>query len=55
MYNNIGTGLATNVSIVDQLPAGVSYVPGSVTTTPNIGQPTVNGNLLTWNIATLAA
>lgn len=53
-YSNIGTGLATTVSIVDQLPAGVTYVANSTTSAPNIGQPTVAGNMLTWNLSSLA-
>ena len=52
-YRNIGTGLANNVIIRDQLPAGVTYI--SSTANPNIGQPTQVANLLTWpTIPTLA-
>ncbi len=54
LYTNIGTGLATQVTIADALPAGVTYVANSATSTPNIGQPTVVGSNLTWNLTSLA-
>jgi uncharacterized repeat protein (TIGR01451 family) len=45
---NNGTAPATNVNVVDTLPAGVKVVAN-----PNGG--TVNGSTVTWNIASLAA
>lgn len=41
--------------MTDTLPAEVTYVANSSVSTPNIGQPTVAGNKLTWNVGTLAA
>jgi uncharacterized repeat protein (TIGR01451 family) len=37
-YRNIGSGLATSVTIVDDLPANVTFV--SSVSTPAIGNPT---------------
>ncbi|MBP6085604.1 hypothetical protein KA478_00005, partial [Patescibacteria group bacterium] len=36
------------------MPSQVTYVAGSSTSTPNIGQPAVAGQVLTWNVGTLA-
>ncbi len=52
LYRNHGTGMANNVTIRDELPAGVTYV-GS-TSNPNIGNPAISSNILTWNVPTLA-
>ena len=48
-YGNNGTSQADSVSIVDSLPAGVSFV--SANPAPN----NINGQQLTWNLGTLAA
>lgn len=52
-YGNQGQGVATGVVLTDTLPAGVTYVPGSATSAPAIGQPTVAGQTLTWNVGTI--
>lgn len=45
--------MATNVKIVDELPAGMMFV--SASSTPVIGSPTQAANILTWpTIGTLA-
>ncbi len=46
-YQNIGTGVATNVIIVDTLPAGVTFNSAFPAPTSVVGQ------ILTWNIGTL--
>lgn len=51
-YSNIGQGMANNVVITDQLPAGVVYL--SSTSSPNLGAPTNIGGVLTWTKPTLA-
>jgi len=52
-YGNQGQGVATGVVLTDTLPAGVTYVPGSAISAPAIGQPTVAGQTLTWNVGTI--
>lgn len=57
LENNAAVGAATDITIIDQLPAGVRFVPGSVTingvTAPD---PIMSAGLLTleFNIAALA-
>ncbi len=46
-YQNIGNGVATNVVIVDTLPAGVAFVSAFPAPTSVVGQ------VLTWNIGLL--
>jgi uncharacterized repeat protein (TIGR01451 family) len=48
-YGNSGNGAAANVVIVDTLPAGLSFVSASPAPT------SVSGQVLTWNLGTLAA
>jgi uncharacterized repeat protein (TIGR01451 family) len=48
-YENSGDGIATGVTIVDTLPAKTVYV--SASPTPS----TINGQVLTWNLGTVAA
>jgi uncharacterized repeat protein (TIGR01451 family) len=48
-YGNNGQASATNVQLVDTLPAGVSYVSASP------APSSVSGQVLTWNLGTLAA
>ena len=51
---NRGPIPARGVEITDVLPAGLSYVPGSLTVLPatcSLGAPTIVGQKLTWNIA----
>ncbi len=52
-YQNIGAAVANGVIVRDTLPSQVTYVVNSSTSTPNIGQPTVVGQTLTWNIGSL--
>ena len=53
-YKNQGAGIANGVAVTDTLPSNVTYIANSSLSNPDIGQPTVNGNKLTWNIGTLA-
>lgn len=53
-YKNQGAGTANGVVVTDTLPTQVTYVANSSLSSPDIGQPIVNGNKLTWNIGTLA-
>jgi uncharacterized repeat protein (TIGR01451 family) len=46
-YENVGTGVATNVKITDTIPADVEFV----SSTPNY--TSVSGNTYTWDIGTL--
>jgi uncharacterized repeat protein (TIGR01451 family) len=48
-YGNSGNGTAANVSIVDTLPAGVSFVSASP------APASVSGQTLTWNLGNVAA
>ncbi len=54
---NTGTGPARNVRIVDVLPAGVTYTPGTATAAPAAGfsEVSVAGQTVTWNVARLDA
>lgn len=51
-YGNSGT-VARPGTVTDTLPAKTEYIINSATSTPNVGQPTVNGQTLTWNVGTL--
>jgi uncharacterized repeat protein (TIGR01451 family) len=53
-YGNSGA-TAESATIVDTLPAGMQYVSASSTSIPAVGQPTVNGQTLTWNVGTIPA
>ncbi len=53
-YKNQGAGTANGVVVTDTLPTQVTYIANSSVSSPDIGQPIVNGNKLTWNIGTLA-
>jgi uncharacterized repeat protein (TIGR01451 family) len=47
--NNVAANTtATAVVVTDNLPPGLTYVPGS--TTGGAGEPTIVGNTLTWNL-----
>jgi LPXTG-site transpeptidase (sortase) family protein len=51
---NVGTGVAQNLIIEDLMPAGWTYVPNSSTLgLAAIGNPTIAGQALTWNLDTL--
>ncbi len=50
-YRNSGTSVASNVSIVDTLPAGVTYVSSSGCA---IGTPSLVGNQVIWDIGAVA-
>jgi uncharacterized repeat protein (TIGR01451 family) len=52
--NNHGGSLITDVSIVDRLPAGFTYVKGSALLDGVPTEPSVSGEALTWNGLTLA-
>ncbi len=49
-YSNIGGNIAENVIITDTIPENTTLVAGSI-----VGPGTVTGNVITWNIGTLAA
>ena len=53
---NMGLVPAENVEIEDELPPGVTYVPGSTFLVGpswySLGEPSVSGQILTWSIAT---
>ncbi|WP_162865380.1 DUF11 domain-containing protein [Deinococcus wulumuqiensis] len=51
LVTNTGGVLAQNVVVTDTLPASVTYVPGGEATTP---PSSVNGQVLTWNLGSLA-
>jgi uncharacterized repeat protein (TIGR01451 family) len=51
-YGNSGS-VAWPGTVTDTLPVGMQYVNGSSTSSPNVGQPTVAGSTLTWNVGTL--
>jgi uncharacterized repeat protein (TIGR01451 family) len=51
---NRGPINAREVALIDQLPAGVTYVPGSLSVlTPGytLGAPSISGQTLTWSLA----
>src|SRR6185503_15382113 len=53
VLNNRGSAPASNVTLSDTLPAGVSYVADSLSVqTPQyaLGAPVINGQTLTWNV-----
>lgn len=50
-YSNKGTAAATGVTIVDTLPAGMTYVTGSASVAPT----SYVNNVLTWEIGNVAA
>ncbi len=56
---NIGGTPATNVEIVDELPASVTYLSSSVVFTNDeqiqVGTPAVTGSRITWNVPFLPA
>jgi len=45
---NTGESSAHNVAIIDNIPAGMTLVPGSATLAPS-----VSGNTLTWNVVSI--
>lgn len=47
--DNAGPSTATGVKVIDQLPAGVTFVSA----TPDVGSFTLNGQVLTWNLGTV--
>jgi gliding motility-associated-like protein/uncharacterized repeat protein (TIGR01451 family) len=54
VVRNIGGTPATNVTIVDDLPASVTYVSSRVVSVSSaqiqVGQPAFNGNKITWSV-----
>jgi gliding motility-associated-like protein/uncharacterized repeat protein (TIGR01451 family) len=54
VVRNIGGTPATNVTIVDDLPASVTYVSSRVVSVSSgqiqVGQPAFNGNKITWTV-----
>ena len=59
VVSNIGDTPATNVTIVDNLPASVTYISSRVESVSSqqiqVGAPTVNGSTITWNVPFLPA
>ncbi|OOG79032.1 gliding motility-associated C-terminal domain-containing protein, partial [Algoriphagus sp. A40] len=59
VVSNVGGTPATNVTIVDDLPASVSYVSSTVVSVSNqqiqVGTPVVSGNKISWSVAFLPA
>jgi uncharacterized repeat protein (TIGR01451 family) len=52
VFSNEGLVSAPNVVIEDQLPQGISYMPGStqiLSGTFTLGEPSIAGNTLTWS------
>jgi uncharacterized repeat protein (TIGR01451 family) len=53
--HNTSTVPLTSVTATDDLPPGISYVVFSTGGTCGVGEPTIAGQKLTWNVGTLAA
>ena len=51
-YTNVGGSPASNVSLTDSLPAGISYVPNSAGNQASYNAAT---NTITWSLGSLAA
>ena len=49
------SGSARTINVVDTLPFGFSYVPGSATYDGVADEPVVNGRVLTWGSKAIAA
>lgn len=54
---NAGTSLATDVTVTDNLPAGLAYINSSYTASSDEieAETSVNGNQISWNIASFPA
>ncbi|WP_338226204.1 DUF7507 domain-containing protein [Algoriphagus confluentis] len=54
VVSNVGGTPATGVTIVDNLPSGVTYLSSRVVSVSNpqiqVGTPTVSGSTVTWNV-----
>ncbi|OYX15623.1 MAG: hypothetical protein B7Z16_13150, partial [Algoriphagus sp. 32-45-6] len=59
VVSNIGGTPATNVTIVDNLPASVTYLSSRVENVSSqqiqVGAPTISGSTITWNVPFLPA
>jgi len=53
--HNTSTAAVSSVTATDDLPAGIQYVAGSAGGTCSPGEPTINGQNLSWNIGSLDA
>ena len=54
---NVGTSLATDVTVIDNLPAGLTYINSSYTATSDEidAESSANGNQISWAIASFPA
>ena len=52
--HNTSEAALNNVTVTDLLPANLSYVASSTGGTCGVGEPTIGGQLLTWNVGDLA-